>query len=164
MLFYSLIIGKVTFFYSLGNIQTCLDESLCLFLYFNSPLFLFLFFFAVASLHIYLVIFIFLILYLDSSIYDFWLFLYSIDNFLVIFHFIWDQCYLCCKPQLKISHLVPNLFLHSVDMAENGGLHKGVYFTLYPSAFDTLLNALNQVFFTWIRGISYSHGGRDWVP
>ena len=94
----------------------------------------------------------------------FLLFLYSIDNFLVIFHFIWDQCYLCCKLQLKISHLVPNLFLHSVDMAENGGLHKGVYFTLYPSAFDTLLNALNQVSSTWIRGISYSHGGRDWVP
>ena len=46
---------------------------------------------------------------------------------------------------------MPNLFLHSVDMAENGGLHKGVYFTLYPSAFDTLLNALNQVSFTWIE-------------
>ena len=31
MLFYSLIIVKVTFFCSLGNIQTCLDEFLCLF-------------------------------------------------------------------------------------------------------------------------------------
>ena len=53
MLFYSLIIVKVTFFCSLGNIQTCLDEFLCLF--FPSAFF----FFAVACLHIYLVIFIF---------------------------------------------------------------------------------------------------------
>ena len=54
MLFYSLIIVKVTFFCFLGNIQTCLDEFLCLF--FPSAFF---FFFAVACLHIYLVIFIF---------------------------------------------------------------------------------------------------------
>ena len=34
-----------------------------------------------------------------------------------------------------------------------------MYFSLYPWAFETLLNALNQVSSPQIRGISHSHGG-----